>query len=103
MKMEERIGELENERRELVINAVENLRERINGVVKRVPAKQKLRGVKEELEPVRSLAEELEAVASTITDPLRETVENPERIEAEFGTDVLAGVYEGFSGLISSL
>ena len=97
--------ELENKRRELVINAVENLRDQINGIVKRMLAKRKLRGVKQELERLRSLASDvgLEAVASTVIDPLIETVENPERIEAEFGPDVLAGVNGRISGLISSL
>ena len=64
--------ELENKRRELVINAVENLRGQINRIVKRVLAKRKLKGVKEELERLRSLAEDvgLEAVASSVIDPL---------------------------------
>ena len=97
--------ELEKKRRELVVNAVESLRDQINGIVKRMLAKRKLRGVKQELERLRSLASDvgLEAVASTVIDPLIETVENPERIEAEFGPDVLAGVNGRISGLISSL
>jgi len=83
--------ELENKRRELVINAVESLRDQINRTVKRMLAKRKLKGVKEELERVRSLAVDvgLEAVASSDIDPLIETVEDPERIEAEFGSDIL--------------
>ena len=97
--------ELENKRRELVINAVESLRDQINRIVKQVLAKRKLKGVKEELERLRSLAEDvgLEAVASSVINPLIETVEDPARVEAEFGADVLAGVNGRISGLISSL
>jgi len=97
--------ELENKRRELVINAVENLRDQINRIVKRVLAKRKLKGVKEELERLKALAVDvgLEAVASSVIDPLIETVEDPKRIEAEFGTDILAGVNGRISSLISSL
>jgi len=96
---------LENKRRELVINAVESLSDQINRTVKQMLAKQKLKGVKKELERVRSLAEDvgLEASASTVIDPQRESVENSERIEAEFRMEVLAGVTGRITDLISSL
>ena len=89
--------ELENKHRELVVNAVESLRGQINRTVKRMLAKRKLKRVKKELERVRSLAEDvgLEAAASTVIDTLKETLENSERIEVEFGTDVLAGINGG--------
>ena len=97
--------ELEKKRRELVINAVENLRGQISRIVKRMLAKRKLKGVKEELERLKALASDvgLEAVASTVIEPLIETVEDPEKAEVEFGRDVLAGVDGRITALINSL
>jgi len=60
-----------------------------------------LKGVKKELKRIRSLAEDvgLETAASTVIDPQSESVENPEKIEAEFGMEVLAGVTRRITGL----
>jgi len=97
--------ELENKRRELFINAVESLRDQINRIVKRVLAKRKPKGVKEELERLRSLAEDvgLEAVASSVIDPLIETVEDPEKDRSQVRNGRSGRVNGQISGLISSL
>ena len=97
--------ELEKKRKELVVNAVEKLREQINSIVKQALAKKKLKGVKKELERLRNLAVDvgLEAIASTVIEPLIECVDNPAKMEHEFGSDVLTGVDGRIAGLISSL
>jgi len=98
--------ELERKRRELVVKSIENLRDQVNGVVKRMLARKRLKRVKEDLERLRDLAADvgLKAVAVNVISPLIDVVENPEKADEIFGTtDLTEGVDGRIRGLISSL
>jgi len=101
-------AELERKRRELVIKGVEDIRRKIETVVKRIVGAKKLRPetVKKDIARLRRLAVSvgLEAIASTVIDPLAEVVDNPEKAMEVFGTKNLSEGIDGrIKGLIESL
>ena len=100
--------ELERKRRELVVKGVENLQNKITLIIKRIAGARKLKpeAVKKDLKRLRRIAVSvgLEAVASTVIDPLTEVVDDPEKAVELFGTkDLTEGVNGRIKGLIDSL
>jgi len=100
--------ELERKRKELVVKGVENLQGKIETIVQKIVGTKKLKAktVKQELEKLRRMAVSvgLEAVASTVIDPLGEVVENPEKAMEVFGTKNLSkGINGRIKGLLESL
>jgi len=113
LKEEERRGlellnrELERQRRELVVKAVENLEKQIQSIVKKIVASEKLNvnKAKKELTRLRKLATDvgLEMLATTTIDPLMQVVEKPEKALELFGEDMPAEVEGRIKGLLESL
>jgi hypothetical protein len=100
--------ELERKRKELVVKGVENLRGKIENIIKRIVATKKLRPktVKEDLARLRKIAVSvgLEAIATSIIDPLGQVIEKPEKAMELFGTkDLSAAVNGRVAGLIAKL
>jgi len=100
--------ELERKRKELVVKGVENLQGKIETIVQKIVGTKKLKAktVKQELEKLRRMAVSvgLDAVASTVIDPLGEVVENPEKAMEVFGTKNLSkGINGRIKGLLESL
>ena len=100
--------ELERKRKELVVKGIENIQRKIELVVRRIVGAKKLnpKNVKRDIGRLRRIAVSvgLEAVASTVIDPLVEVVDQPEKAMELFGTkDLTVGVSGRIKGLIESL
>jgi len=100
--------ELERKRKELVVKGVENIQRKIELVVRHIVGAKKLnpKNVKRDIERLRRIAVSvgLEAVASTVIDPLAEVFEKPEKAMELFGTkDLMQGTSGRIRGLIDSL
>jgi len=99
--------ELERQRQELVIKAVENLRQNIQSIVKRIISQKKLdsKKAKKELARLRNIAVDvgLESLAISVIDPLTQVVENPERATELLGKDIPAEIDGRIKGLLESL
>jgi hypothetical protein len=100
--------ELERKRKELVVKGIENIQRKIELVVRRIVGAKKLnpKNVKRDIGRLRRIAVSvgLEAVASTVIDPLVAVVDQPEKAMELFGTkDLTVGVSGRIKGLIESL
>ena len=117
MKAEERVAyqegmealskELERRSQELVVKGIENIKKKINFIVKRiVSSRKKPEKIKEDLENLRRLALSvgLSEVALSVIDPLTEVANHPEKAMEIFGTKDLNEAIDGrLKGLIANL
>lgn len=114
LKEEERRGydllrrELENQRRTLIAQAINNLRAQIESIASAVLGAQKMKPqrAKAELQRLKELAESagLAALSAAVINPLIEVVDSPEKAEELLGSkDLVEGVSLRTQGLIDSL
>jgi len=81
---------------ELIKNAVEDIRKRLEPILKAMEGETKLRKLKERLEQIRTLAEGigLKALSETVIAPLIEATENPEVLEGKKPSEFVSGRIE---------
>jgi len=114
LREEERRGyellrqELETQRRTLVIEAVNNLRDQLEAIASRIVGAKKINPAhaKTQLQRLKEIAEStgLTALAESVITPLIQAIDDPEQTEALLGNkDPTKGVSERTQALINSL
>jgi hypothetical protein len=81
---------------ELIKNAVEEIRKRLEPILKAMEGETKLRKLKERLEQIRTLAEGigLKALSETVIVPLIKATENPEALQGRKPSEFVSGRIE---------
>lgn len=100
--------ELERKRKQLVIKGIENLKRKITNICTRITAhsKKNPKKVKADLERLRRIAVSvgLESIATTVIDPLREVIDDPEKAVKLFGTKAISTAIDSrIANLIDSI